>query len=47
MQRYSTIRKHFVFFASLLLTWALFFGLFLSPMAAQAQDAPKLKIATN
>lgn len=47
MQRLSTLLQTHVFFRSVGATLVLVLGLFLLPMAAHAQDAPKLKIATN
>jgi peptidyl-prolyl cis-trans isomerase A (cyclophilin A) len=47
MQRLSTLLQTRVFFSSVGATLVLVLGLFLSPLAAHAQDAPKLKIATN
>ena len=47
MQRYSTLRQTLVFFSSVCAALSLALGLCLMPMAAHAQDAPKLKIATN
>ena len=47
MQRLSTLRQTRVFFSSVGATLVLALGLFLLPMAAHAQDAPKLKITTN
>ena len=47
MQRLSTLRQTRVFFSSVGATLVLALGLFLFPMAAHAQDAPKLRITTN
>ena len=47
MKLHSTPRQTFGLFRSLLGTFTLCCGLVMSPLAALAQDAPKLKIATN
>ena len=47
MKLHSTPRQTFGLFRSLLGTFTLCCGLVMSPWAALAQDAPKLKIATN
>jgi peptidyl-prolyl cis-trans isomerase A (cyclophilin A) len=47
MKRHSTRRQTFGLFGSLLGTLALCGGLLISTTTAQAQEAPKLKIATN
>jgi peptidyl-prolyl cis-trans isomerase A (cyclophilin A) len=47
MKLHSTRRQTFGLFRSLLGTFTLCCGLVMSPLAALAQDAPKLKIATN
>jgi peptidyl-prolyl cis-trans isomerase A (cyclophilin A) len=47
MELHSTPRQTFGLFRSLLGTFTLCCGLVMSPLAALAQDAPKLKIATN
>ena len=47
MKLHSTPRQTFGLFRSLLGTFTLCCALVMSPLAALAQDAPKLKIATN
>ena len=47
MKRHSTRRQTLGLFGSLLGTLALCGGLLISTLTAQAQEAPKLKIATN
>ena len=47
MKLHSTRRQTFGLFRSLLGTFTLCCALVMSPLAALAQDAPKLKIATN
>ena len=47
MKLHSTPRQTFGLFRSLLGTFTLCCGLVMSPLAALAQDAPKLRIATN
>ena len=47
MKLHSTRRQTFGLFRSLLGTFTLCCGLVMWPLAALAQDAPKLKIATN
>ena len=47
MKLHSTRRQTFGLFRSLLGTFTLCCGLVMSPLAALAQDAPKLRIATN
>jgi len=47
MKQHSMRRFTFRFFASLMAMMSLSIGLLMSPLGVQAQESPKLKIATN